>query len=179
MSHSLQDQLVSLGLAKEKQKQPSRKKKARRSPGRKSGKPQAKAKAGDINLETAYKLRAKSERDARQAAGQKRQAEQKRRQKLNEKLDALIPPAAQNVEGAEESRYFNHRDRIKRVYVTKDQLEKINEGALAIAQHRGRYFIVSPETARQALEIKPDIFVFAESEEQVDPPLPEPEQDSA
>lgn len=165
MSHSLQDQLVSLGLAKEEQKKPARKKKARKKAGRKGGKPQARSANGDINLETAYKLRAKSERAAKQAAGQKRQAEQKRRQKLNEKLDALIPPAAVNVEGAEESRYFNHRDRIKRVYVTAEQLEQVNAGALAIAQHRGRYFLVSPEVAKQALEIKPDIFVFAESDQ--------------
>lgn len=164
MSHSLQDQLVSLGLAKEKQKQPSRKKKLRRKASGKGARAQNKSASGEINLETAYKLRAKSERAAKQAAGQKRQAEQKRRQKLNEALDALIPPAALNVEGAEESRYFNYRDRIKRVYVTAEQLELVNAGALAIAQHRGRYFIVPPEVASKALEIKPDIFVFAESE---------------
>ena len=154
-----------MGWPKEQKKKPSRKRKARKSNKAGAKASEQKKTSGDINLETAYKLRAKSERDAKQAAGQRRQAEQKRRQKLNEELDALIPPAALNKEGAEESRYFDHRGRIKRVYVTAEQLDGINTGTLAIAQHRGRYFIVTPEVAKQAQAVKPDLFVFSETPE--------------
>ena len=115
---------------------------------------------GEPDLAQAYAMRAKSEREAQAAA--QREAEQKAREKKERKakLTALLSGQSLNDANAEHARHFEHHGKIRRVYVTPEQLPRLNRGELGVVQLAGRYFVVGRECALAAAEIDAEALVL-------------------
>lgn len=192
MSDSLRDQLLGLGFKPSAKPERPPAKKPGHAPGKphqgkprsgkpQSGKPQAEAgkqaqhKPGqrpqrsreDIDLARAYALRAQREKDERIAAEAAKQEEARKRREARAKLTELVKDKALNVADAEIARHFPYGGKIKRVYVTAEQLKALNAGELGVLQLDGRYLLVTAELVAQAAEIFPPAIAL-----RVDPDAP-------
>lgn len=174
MSDSLRDQLLKAGFAVPKpEPRPSPPPRAHTSvqrpsrPQRPQGTQSASAPSRaprreqtDIDLARAYALRDKTERETREreqrAAEQRARERKERRQKLASVLNGKLL----NDPNAEIPRHFPHTNKIRRIYVTADQLPRLNGGELAIAQLAGRYLLVTRETGLAAQAVDPDALVL-------------------
>lgn len=168
MTTSLRDQLMQLGF---KAPEPPKRDAARPAAGK--GKPHggreakrherrpgsapstAGRSAEEIDLARAYALRNKSEREQQQREERERQAEAARRREARQKLHALLKSAALNAKDAELPRHFEHAGKIRRVYVTAEQLRALNGGELAVVSAGGGYHLVSGAHAAEAEAILP------------------------
>jgi len=111
------------------------------------GKPRSRE---DIDLAKAYAIRAQKEKDDRIEAERLKQEEARLRREAKAKLDVLLEGKSSNDAGAEIARHFNYGGKIKRVYVTADQLKALNAGELGVLQQNGRYLLVTAEVLAQA-----------------------------
>ena len=166
MSESLRDQLLKSGLARHNkpetrspQKPQKRPAQPRNSSPLRSAKPPLHERS-DIDLAKAYALRDQTEREAR--AREQRAAEQRAREKKERKqrLAALLNGKSLNQTSAEIPRHFPHANKIRRIYVTPEQLPCLNAGELAVTQFAGRYLLVSRETGLAAQAIDADALVL-------------------
>lgn len=186
MSDSLRDQLLGLGF----------KPAARPAPGPKRGKPPrgdaprqardarpagaaAKTEAGrkkggraarsreDIDLAKAYAIRAQREKDERLRAERERQEQARLRREARARLDVFLQGRVLNDPAAEIARHFPYGGKIKRVYVTADQLRALNAGELGVVQLNGRYCLVAAADLAEAETIFPDAVAL-----RVDPDAP-------
>lgn len=187
MSNSLRDQLLALGFSQPK---PAPRRDERGKGPRPSGKGPSPSKPDggaataeaerrrqeEIDLARAYALRAQAERAEAERA--RREAEERAREKRERKLKlaALLEGKALNAADAEIARNFPHGGKIRRLYVTPDQLPRLNAGELGIVQHLGRYLLVPRELALAAQAIAPEALVLlpdpdAPAEDDVPPDL--------
>jgi len=115
---------------------------------------------GEIDLAKAYALRQKTEREEKER--EQREAEQrgKERKERRQKLTALLVDKALNDAAADIPRHFPHANKIRRIYVTAEQLPRLNGGELAVVQVAGRYLLVARETGLAAQAIDPDSLVL-------------------
>ena len=104
----------------------------------------------DIDLAKAYALRAQKEKDERIEAERLKQEEARLRREARAKLAELLQGKALNDEAAEIARHFEYGGKIKRIYVTAEQLKALNAGELGVAQLNGRYLLVAAEVLAQA-----------------------------
>jgi len=153
MAESLRDQLLKAGLAKAKAPKKNRPKRrvVKKTP----------VQASD--LERAWQARAKEEKaslkiekDRAKKRIELKQAEQKRRREINNKIVGLLDSARQNKDDAEISRNFFHFGKIRKVMVDQDQLIQLNSGAIAVVYLRGRYHLVDKTVAEQVQNLSPD-----------------------
>ncbi|MFN7781970.1 MAG: DUF2058 family protein [Lysobacterales bacterium] len=186
MTTSLRDQLMQLGF---KSPEPAKPREPQRSPrggstaqpprghGRQApGKPvHGRSQAGDgrksaprsqeeIDLAKAYALRQRLEREEQQRVERERQAEAARRREARQRLFELMQKASLNAANAELPRHFEHAGKIRRVYVTPEQLKALNAGELAVVSAGGRYHLVTLAHADEARALLPDCVAL-----QVDP----------
>lgn len=107
----------------------------------------------EIDLAKAYALRAQVEQreKADKLKREREVAEQRRQQR--EQLTRLLEGSILNQENAEHPRHFEYGGKIRRVYVTEDQLDRLNAGELAVVQSRGRYLLVERAIAEQVARI--------------------------
>ncbi len=121
--------------------QRDRKHKERQSPAKRSQE--------EIDLAKAYALRAQVEQreKADKLKREREVAEQRRQQR--EQLGRLLEGNILNQENAEHPRHFEYGGKIRRIYVTEDQLDRLNAGELAVVQSRGRYLLVARAIAEQ------------------------------
>jgi hypothetical protein len=111
---------------------------------------------GEPDLAQAYAARARTEREEREKA-ERAAAELAREKKARkEKLQQLLDGKALNVATADQARHFPHGDKIRRVYVTAEQLPQLNKGELGVVQWSGRYLLVAREIALAAQVIQPE-----------------------
>ena len=155
MSDSLRDQLLGLGFKPApKPERPQRKpgdtpaaaKPAggRGKPGRPGGQPSRKPRTqGDIDLAKAYAIRAQREKEERIAAEQAKQEAARRRREARARLSAFLAGKVLNDKDAELARHFENGGKIKRIYVTAEQLRALNAGELGVVQDNGRYLLLS------------------------------------
>lgn len=111
------------------------------------GKPRSRE---DIDLAKAYAIRAQKEKDDRIEAERLKQEEARLRREAKAKLDVLLEGKSLNDAGAEIARHFNYGGKIKRVYVTADQLKALNAGELGVLQQNGRYLLVTAAVLDEA-----------------------------
>jgi uncharacterized protein YaiL (DUF2058 family) len=176
MADSLREQLLSLGIAKPKPK-PERKPV---SPTGGAGRPPVKAgkrqrpKAGtaprsqeEIDLAKAYAIRSQKEKQERLQAEREAQAQARERRERKARLGALLQGKTLNDPGAEVQRHFEHKGRIRHLYVTAEQLRRLNLGELGIVQLAGRYLLVERAVLEQAVAISEEALVLL-----VDPDAP-------
>ena len=176
MSNSLRDQLMKAGFSAKPEPEPRARRPERARPPQAKGRPPqsstrpsqprspqprtARSESSDIDLAKAYALRARTERETRER--EQREAEQRGRDKKErrQKLAALVNGKALNDAAAEIPRHFPHGNKIRRLYVTAEQLPQLNGGTLAIVQFSGRYLLVSRELALAAQAIDADALVL-------------------
>jgi len=109
----------------------------------------------DMDLAKAYAIRAQREKDERVAAEAAKQEEARKRREARAKLTELVKDKSLNVADADIARHFPYGGKIKRIYVTAEQLKALNAGELGVLQLDGRYVLVSIELIAQAEEIFP------------------------
>ncbi len=103
-----------------------------------------------MDLAKAYAIRAQREKEERIEAERQKQEEARVRREAKGKLEVLLKDASLNVEEAEIARHFPYGGKIKRIYVTADQLKSLNAGELGVVQVAGRYMLVTAEMLAQA-----------------------------
>ena len=167
MSDSLRDQLLKAGFkpapkaeAKPQQRPGKPQPHKHGKPPQEKGRPAAPREKGDIDLAKAYAIRGQQERDAK--LREQREAEQRAKEKRErrQKLAALLNGAGLNAADADIPRHFPHHNKIRRIYVTGEQLPRLNGGELAVAQLAGRYLLVTREVALAAQAIDADSLVL-------------------
>lgn len=150
------------GQGRSEQGRPEQGKPARSGKGPHGGAHNAGRRGGDarsqeeIDLAKAYALRQRVEREEQQRLERERQAEATRRREARLKLHTLLQTASLNAPTAELPRHFEHAGKIRRIYVTPEQLKALNAGELAVVSAGGRYHLVSLEHAEQARAHMPD-----------------------
>jgi len=196
VSKSLQDQLMALGLAKEKVREKVRGKvreKTRQTPDQKphfqkrsaAKKPEpahpaakrvsesaANAKsADDISLEQAYRIRESEEKSEKQKARERKMEEDRKRAVLNKQIRQIIDQHRLNLAEADEARYFLYKDRIRKVHVTAEQLLQMNEGKLGVVYLAGGYHLLSGEHIEAVRKLSPahvpDLLAGADDDEEL------------
>jgi len=170
----LKEQLLKAGLVTEEQVRDADHKpkgrgtgkagRGRRKPG--SGKPAARGpaqkgprSAEEVDLAEAYRLRAREERELREAEARARREADKRRKENRAKIATLIREHAQNRDDAEQSYHFQVSGKVKQVYVTNDQLAELASGELAITFLEGRRCLIPAAIAEQIQDLDPDKLV--------------------
>jgi uncharacterized protein YaiL (DUF2058 family) len=104
----------------------------------------------DIDLAKAYAIRAQREKDERIEAERLKQEEARLRREARAKLDELLKDKGLNDPAAEIARHFPYGGKIKRIYVTADQLKALNAGELGVVQQNGRYLLVTAALLAEA-----------------------------
>ena len=129
------------------------------------------SKQGDIDLAKAYAIRSQREKDERIAAEKLKQEEAARRREGKAKLTELLKTASLNDPNADIARHFEYGGKIRRIYVTAEQLRALNQGEFAVVQQGGRYHLVTPQDAQAAEALLSGALALL-----VDPnaPVPEP-----
>jgi uncharacterized protein YaiL (DUF2058 family) len=164
MSGSLRDQLMGLGFkpAPKTETKPERRPPVKpdrpsngRGPAQSQRRPGANAPApsrprGEMDLGKAYAIRAQKEKDERIAAEKQRQEEAQRKREGKARLASFLKSAALNDAAAEVPRHFEYGGKIRRIYVTPEQLKALNAGDLGVVQQGGRYTLVTAAHAREA-----------------------------
>lgn len=197
MSDTLRDQLLGLGF--KPAPKPERKPDARRpqhnaKPGAKpAGKPGGHRPQGpaagkrphggkpprsreDIDLAKAYAIRAQREKDERIEAERIKQEEARQRREAKARLEELLKDKALNLADADIARHFPYGGKIKRIYVSAEQLKALNAGELGVVQLNGRYLLVSATVLAEteavfaaAVALKVDPNAPAEDDPYADP----------
>lgn len=103
----------------------------------------------DIDLAKAYALRAQTEQREREQKEKAEREAAERRRHQREKVTALLEGRTLNREDAETPRHFEYGGKIRRVYVTDEQLAQVNDGTLGVIQMRGRYLLVERALAEE------------------------------
>lgn len=104
----------------------------------------------DIDLAKAYAIRAQKEKDDRIEAERLKQEEARLRREAKAKLEVLLEGKSLNAEAADIARHFPYGGKIKRIYVTADQLKALNAGELGVLQQNGRYVLVTAAVLAEA-----------------------------
>lgn len=162
MSESLRDQLLKAGFKPtaappKPHRQPAHARLAAREP----------RDAGELDLAHAFALRAKAERAEREAAERAAREKAAAKKERKRKLQELLAGQGLNRVDAEQVRNFEFADRIRRVYVTVEQLGQLNAGALGIVMQGGRAIIVTRTVALAVQTIVPEAVALL-----VDPTAP-------
>lgn len=109
----------------------------------------------DIDLAKAYAIRAQKEKEERIAAEAAKQEAARLRREARARLHTLLQGKALNREDAEIARHFEYGGKIKRIYVTAEQLKDLNAGKLGVVQDNGRYLLVDAATLAEAESVFP------------------------
>nr|WP_225041460.1 DUF2058 family protein [Xanthomonas campestris] len=104
----------------------------------------------DIDLAKAYAIRAQREKDERIEAERVKQEEARLRREAKAKLEELLKDKSLNHAEADIARHFPYGGKIKRIYVTADQLKVLNAGELGVLQLNGRYLLVTAQVLAEA-----------------------------
>ena len=121
----------------------------------------------EIDLAKAYAIRAQKEKQERIEAERLKQEEAARRRAAKAQVAELLKDKALNVADAELVRHFEYGGKIKRIYVTPDQLKSLNAGELAVVQLDGRYQLVPVALADEVAALLPSLLAL-----KVDPNAP-------
>ncbi|MDT3556637.1 DUF2058 family protein [Stenotrophomonas maltophilia group sp. msm1] len=105
--------------------------------------------AEEMDLAKAYAIRAQREKEERIEAERLKQEEARVRREAKTKLEALLQGKSLNAEEADIARHFPYGGKIKRIYVTAEQLTALNAGELGVVQLNGRYLLVTAEVLAQ------------------------------
>ena len=162
MSDSLKDQLLGLGF-KPAPKSDSRPAPAKTgSKSRQSGNhsqsrhpPKTSKSVQDIDLAKAFALRSHQDKQERERAEIEKREASERKKLAKETVAKLLQGQILNVADADIARHFSYGGKIKRIYVTSDQLPLLNSGVLGVVQLNGRYCLVEKDVVLVVREALP------------------------
>lgn len=160
MSESLRDQLLKAGFT------PSPKPRPHKHPQPKT-EPRKQRAPAEPDLAQAFAMRAKADRAEREAAEREAREKAEARKQRKRRLQALLDGRALNKPDADQPRNFEFAGKIRRVYVTPEQLRQINLGELGVVMHGGRALLVVRDVAVQVQAIAPEVLALL-----VDPTAP-------
>ena len=160
MSDSLRDQLLKAGFKPSPSAKP--KQHVRHKP-----EPRKPREPAEPDLARAFALRARADRAEREAAEREAREKAAAKKERKRKLQALLAGKALNRDDAEQVRNFEFAGKIRRVYVTPEQLRQINAGDLGVVMHGGRALIVARDIALEVQAIAPEAIALL-----VDPNTP-------
>jgi uncharacterized protein YaiL (DUF2058 family) len=160
MSESLRDQLLKAGF------KPSPSAKPKQHVCRKP-EPRRSREPAEPDLAKAFALRAQADRAERVAAEREAREKAAAKKERKRKLQALLAGKTLNRDEAEQVRNFEFAGKIRRVYVTPEQLRGINAGELGVVMHNGRALIVARDIALEVQAIAPEVVALL-----VDPSTP-------
>ncbi len=156
MSHSLKDQLLGLGFKAPSPSQAPAKKSAnkprqqanantrRPAPAHSHAKKQSQE---EIDLAKAFALRAQQEKRDRERAEAEKLEAARQKKLAKETVSKLLDGHCLNDANAELVRHFSYSGKIKRIYVTAEQLLALNAGKLGVVQNNGRFHLVPADIA--------------------------------
>ncbi|TAN03847.1 MAG: DUF2058 family protein [Rhodanobacteraceae bacterium] len=162
MSESLRDQLLKAGF--KPSPKPASKAKPHLRPQPEPRKPHA---AAEPDLAQAFALRVKADRAEREAAEREAREKAEAKRERKRKLQALLAGKALNRADAEQVRNFEFAGKIRRVYVTAEQLKQLNAGELGVVMHGGHALLVTRDVALQTQAIASELVALL-----VDPNAP-------
>ncbi|HJU27207.1 MAG TPA: DUF2058 family protein [Rhodanobacteraceae bacterium] len=172
MSDSLRDQLLKAGFAPPR-KEPSRvpekrgqRGNVRQSPAGKPG-PERQKRGDEVDLARAYAIRAQAEKAEREAAQRQAQQQAQERRERKRRLHELLHGQSLNVAEADHARHFEYAGKIRRIYVSAEQLAALNRGELGVVTQAGRFIVVGREIALRVKDIAEDAVALL-----VDPDAP-------
>lgn len=125
---------------------------AARADARPAGKPRSQE---EMDLAKAYAIRAQTEKREKLEAEAAKQEAARLRREAKARFDVFVDGKSLNVEAADIARHFEYGGKIKRVYVTADQLKALNAGELGVLQQNGRYLVVTAAVLDEAAAIFP------------------------
>lgn len=160
MSESLRDQLLKAGF------KPAPPAKANQRP-RHRPEPRKPREPAEPGLAQAFALRAKADRAEREASEREAREKAEAKRERKRKLQELLAGKAQNRSDAEQVRNFEFAGKIRRIYVTDEQLRQLNAGDLGVVMHGGRALLVGRDVALAAQAFAPDAVALL-----VDPDAP-------
>ena len=169
MSQSLRDQLVKAGLATSAQaKKAERSKRAEANVERQQGKNTKGGQATGPQSET-DKVKAKAAQQRAEKAARDKALAQQRNEKSQAK--ALQAQIAQLIKQNDERTQisddeavpynFVHGKKIKKIFVTKAQLDALSAGRLMVVNNNGLYHFVNDKVAKQIQERDPKRIIVA------------------
>lgn len=164
MSESLRDQLLKAGFKPAPKPAP---KPHPRQP--ESRKPRD---AAEPDLAHAFALRAKAERVEREAAEREAREKAAAKKERKRKMHALLDGKVLNRADAEQPRNFEFAGKIRRLYVTPEQLPQLNAGELGVVMHNGRAVLVARALALEVQAFAPELVALL-----VDPSAPAADDD--
>jgi len=150
MSESLRDLLLKAGFKPSPAAKP--KQHVRHKP-----EPRKPREPAEPDLAKAFALRARADRAEREAAEREAREKAAAKKERKRKLQALLAGKVLNREDAEQVRNFEFAGKIRRVYVTPEQLRQLNAGDLGVVMHNGRVLIVAREVALETQAIAPEV----------------------
>ena len=187
MGKSIQDQLRALGLGGKNQSAGTEANKRKgvaggKNPGRTASRQSAPPQAGgrravgkELSLKDAFRLRElQNQKDASDARGRKRE-EDRRRRELNTGIRAIVEPNRLNSAEAEIGRNFLHKNRIRRIYVTAEQLQALNAGKLGVVYLSGSYHLMTTDLVATVAALSPDHVPDLSGGVDEDPEFPVPD----
>lgn len=156
---SLKDALLEAGLSSSKK---DRRRPATKAPHAKSKsqvrhKPKRDLTSEEVDLAQAYRARQQAEKREADQKKQAKLAEQEARRQRNRALENILKDQILNDPEADCPRYFQYRNRIRRVMCTPEQRQAVNEGELAVVVFRGGPKLVSVEAAERVAKLAPDL----------------------
>lgn len=162
MSSSFKDQLLGLGFKTtpkpEHKPKPARPQEQAHAARPKKNAPRAKPESQqEIDLSKAFALRSQQEKREREAAERDRQEAARQKKMAKEAVAKVLEGQALNSPDADIARHFSYGGKIKRLYVTADQLTALNAGELGIVQHNGRYCLVSKDITLAVRALLPSL----------------------
>lgn len=169
MSNSLKDQLMGLGFknsptkAVETKPKANHKKPDYKKPDYKKSASPSKVpvnNTSEFDLAKAFALRQKEEQRQRAQAELEKQEQARVRRVAKEQVGQLLKDHVLNSPEADIARHFPYSGKIKRVYVTAQQLRAINVGELAVVQHLGKFCIVETVLALQVQALIPALLAL-------------------
>lgn len=162
MSGSFKDQLLGLGF--KSSPKPEQKPKPARSQGHpnralpakpvKNATPKSQQ---EIDLAKAFALRSQQEKRERETAEREKQEAARQKKVAKESVATLLEGQVLNAAEADIARHFSYGGKIKRLYVTPEQLSALNAGELGIVQFNGRYCLVSKDITLAVRALLPSL----------------------
>lgn len=125
---------------------------APRQDARPAGKPRSQE---EMDLAKAYAIRAQTEKREKLEAEAAKQEAARLRREAKARFDEFVAGKSLNVGAADIARHFEYGGKIKRVYVTAEQLKALNAGELGVLQQNGRYLVVTAAVLAEAEAIFP------------------------
>ena len=177
MSQSLRDQLVKAGLATSAQaKKAERSKRAEATAERHQDKTKDKTKKGKgaAKQSETDKVKAKAAQQRAQKAARDKALAQQRNEKsqakaLQAQIKQLILQNDQRTKVNDDEAVpynFVHGKKIKKIFVTKPQLEALSNGSLFVVNNNGLYHFVDEKVAKQIEQRDPKRIIVAHKDEE-------------